>query len=462
MFAAGLSCARGSIMARPIRIVGRRDDELMELYLTNRKRGAFPDSMALSPEDMPVNVAIKALDLAASSKSGVVMLKGNEPAIYPDLDALLAACAKRNMSIFMETSGLMSDGAKTLLVKSSVNLLWRVYRPEFYSPADMAEMRVNLQELLAAQLSVQFIGVADDPAANYEFLPQLMAEFGVKKLIMRADCRTPLAQRRPLAAWCAAKAPVLLKDGVVLKIDCGMPSCLFSDEDYGRLAKIGMGYGQCVPYLGVLPDGRVCHCRHMAQLPGPQVATFKDENALRQYYFAVFRDLQWYLQPFADCRQCQSLATNQCTGVSMATKAIAVQQNYARLKAEIEQEGENANGEEHQRRLWQMTEAALLLAFYADAIECLEELRRLEPANGDVHYLLASAYWENGRLSEGEDEFRKAARLVDNPLVPLGELHRRLYANGNLIKARLLQEEMRRVKQSMDEKKAAGEKKTEA
>ncbi|HQC53741.1 MAG TPA: hypothetical protein PLE92_11440, partial [Lentisphaeria bacterium] len=62
----------------------------MELYLTNRQRAAFPDSMALSPEDMPVNVAIKALDLAASSKSGMVVLKGNEPAIYPDLDALLA------------------------------------------------------------------------------------------------------------------------------------------------------------------------------------------------------------------------------------------------------------------------------------------------------------------------------------------------------------------------------------
>lgn len=434
----------------------------MELYLTNRKRVAFPDSMALSPEDMPVNVAIKALDLAASSKSGIVMLKGNEPAIYPDLDALLAACAKRNMNIFLETSGLMSDGAKTLLVKSSVNLLWRVYRPELYSPADMAEMRANLQELLAAQLSVQFIGMVDDSAANYDFLPKLMTEFGIEKLIMRVDCRTPLERLRPLAAWCAAKAPALLKDGVTLKIDCGVPSCLFSDEDYGRLAKIGMAYGQCVPYLGVLPDGRVCHCRRMAQLPGPQVGTFKDENALRQYYFVVFRELQWHLRPFTDCQQCLSLATNQCTGVSMATKAVAVQQNYEQLKAEIEQEGENANAEEHQRQLWQMTEAAMLLAFYADAIECLEELRRLEPANGNVHHLLACAYWENGQLSEGEDEFRKAARLVENPLVSLGELHRRLYANGNLIKARILQEEMRRVKQSMDEKKAAAEKKIDA
>jgi len=430
----------------------------MELYLTNRQRAAFPDSMALSPEDMPVNVAIKALDLAASSKSGMVVLKGNEPAIYPDLDALLAACAKRSMNIFLETSGLMPDGAKMLLVKSSVNVLWRVYRPEFYSPADMAEMRANLQELLAAQLSVQFIGVADDVAANYDFLLALMAEFGIKKLVMRVDCRTPLERLRPLAAWCAAKATALLKDGAVLKIDCGMPSCVFSDEDYGRLAKVGMTYGQCLPYLGVLPDGRVCHCRHMTQLPGPQVGTFKDENALRQYYFTVFRELQWYLQPFTGCQQCLSLATSQCTGVSMATKATAVQQNYERLKAEIEQEGENANAEEHQRRLWHMTEAAMLLAFYADAIECLEELRRLEPANGNVHYLLACAYWENGQLSEGEEEFRKASRLVDNPLMPLGELHRRLYANGNLIKARILQEEMRRVKQGMDEKKAAADK----
>jgi tetratricopeptide (TPR) repeat protein len=425
----------------------------MELYLTQRKRADFPDNMELSPGDMPINLAIKALELAAASKSPMVVLKGNEPAIYPELDSLLAACGKRNLGIFIETGGLMPDGAKTLLQKSAVNLLWRLYRPELYSPADLLEMRTNLQDFMAAQLPLQFIGIADDPSANYDFIIALMEEFGVKKSIMRVDCRTALDELRPLASWCASQAGQLLQKGMTLSIDCGMPACVFSDEDYGRLAKMGMTYGQCVPYQGVLPDGRVCHCRHMRQWPGPQLGTFKSENQLQQYYFDIFRELQWHLKPFPGCHQCPSLVTSQCVGVSMATKATRVQQDYQQLKNELEQEAENVPAEEHYRRLWQMTEAAMLLALYADAIECLEELRRLEPANGNVHYLLGCAYWENAQLGEGEEEFRKAARLMENPLLPLGELHRRLYENGNLIKARILQEEIRRTKQSMDEKK---------
>ena len=87
-----------------------------------------------------------------------------------------------------------------------------------------------------------------------------------------------------------------------------------------------------------------------------------------------------------------------------------------------------------------------------DAIECLEEIRRQHPENPNAHFYLGVCYWETGRLSDGEDEFRKCARVSENPLIALGELHRRLVQNGNTIRARLLQAEIEKEALKMQQK----------
>ena len=92
-----------------------------------------------------------------------------------------------------------------------------------------------------------------------------------------------------------------------------------------------------------------------------------------------------------------------------------------------------------------MGSMSLVLNRYADAIECFEENRRLMPENPEIHLKLACAYWDAGRRNEAEDEFRKASRLHENPADPLLELYRRLSENGNMIRARMLLEEIKKL-----------------
>ena len=127
----------------------------------------------------------------------------------------------------------------------------------------------------------------------------------------------------------------------------------------------------------------------------------------------------------------------------MAAKAQLTLKHYEELKKLLE--NEESDPEKRKLQLWRMTYMSMKIAFYADAVECLEELRRHDPGDDKVHYWLGCTYWECNRLTEAEDEFRKCARLTKDPRAPLAELHRRLVKNGNAIRARLLYEEIKRI-----------------
>ena len=67
----------------------------MELFLTMRKRADFPNMMTYTPEDMPMDVVLRALDIVAESKSPQVLFKGNEAFLHPELEMILKGCQKR-------------------------------------------------------------------------------------------------------------------------------------------------------------------------------------------------------------------------------------------------------------------------------------------------------------------------------------------------------------------------------
>lgn len=415
----------------------------MELFLTSRKRAELPFQQDVQPEDMPLAVVQRALDICATAPDIPVLLTGNEPLLHPDLEDVFTAIRKRKLNGITEVSGLMPDSAKKLLLEHPCTLFWRLYRPELLAPGDLAEIRVNLKELRDARMPMQFLLLADDLEASYDFALEWLEEFQVRSLLVHMSCSAPIQQRLKLAAWCADQATELLKRGHTLSLDCGAMPCLFSDEHFGRLAKINFTRYPCTPHLTVLPNGHLTHCLPMAMLPGPPVTAFKTHADALKFYYDVFRDLQLDNSEHPACQPCLSCHAGLCTGLNMAAKAKLTIKHYEEMKKLLEKE--ESDLEERKKHLWVMTGTTMKLAFFADAVECLEELRRHDPGDDKAHYWLGCAYWECNRLTEAEDEFRKCARLAKDPRVPLAELHRRLVKNGNAIRARLLFEEFKRL-----------------
>ena len=414
----------------------------MELFLTMRKRADFPNMMTYTPEDMPMDVVLRALDIVAESKSPQVLFKGNEAFLHPELEMILKGCQKRGVIPVFETSGLMPSMAKKMVLEQSIRMIWRLYRPSFYSEADFAEMRENLDAFMKAGCIVRLSIMVDDPDADYEFVREYLDTYKFDSVTFWVSCLTPQEKIGHAMEFYTNLSRDYLKKKVRPLLSCGIMPCAMTDAQFGLLAKIGNQFGRCTPHLGVLPDGRVCHCEEMAMLPGPNLSMFRTERELQKFYYDVFRELQWTMDVCPECKQCICMTGGSCTGLSMAQKAHKMLEDFDKYKKRIAEEHGELSEDERMDLLWQMTKVCLILALYTDAIECLEEIRRQHPENPNAHFYLGVCYWETGRLSDGEDEFRKCARVSENPLIALGELHRRLVQNGNTIRARLLQAEI--------------------
>ena len=141
----------------------------MELYITNRKRNDFPDNNALSPEDMPLQVIINALELAQDAKNSTISLAGNEPALYPDLAKVFEQASKRNIRCVIETSGLMPDSAKNLIIENKPIVCWKLYREKFYSNDDKAEIQNNISAFIQAGIETSIRLYVDDTYDDYSF-----------------------------------------------------------------------------------------------------------------------------------------------------------------------------------------------------------------------------------------------------------------------------------------------------
>ena len=432
----------------------------MEIFLTMRKRAEFPYQMSVTPEDMPMDVVLRALDIVAESKLHQVLFKGNEPLLHPDLEMIVKGCQKRGIIPVFETSGLMPTSARKMVIEQGFHLIWRLYRTKFYSAADMAEMRENLETFMKAGNLIRLNIMVDDPDADYEFVREYLDTYTFDSVTYWVSCLTPQDKIGHAMEFYTKLSHDYLKKKVRPLLTCGIMPCSMTDAQFGLLAKIGNRFGHCTPHLGVLPSGQVCHCQEMAMLPGPNLSLFRTEQELQKYYYDVFRELQWQMDVCPQCNECDSMIGAVCTGLSMAQKAHAMLEDFEKLKKRLEEEHGELSDEDRSNLLWRMTKVCMILALYSDAIECLEELRRQHPESPNAHYYLGICYWETGRLSDGEDEFRKCARLSDNPLIALGELHRRLVLNGNTIRARLLQGEIEKetvkLKQKMEEGQPKG------
>ncbi len=416
----------------------------MELYITNRKRKDLPFNMDLSPEDMPVSVLNNALALAEEKKEVAFVLCGNEPGLHPDLEKILGQVSKHGIRPVVETSGLLPDSAVACIVSARPMVMLRVYRPSFMTDEDRAEIQANLGKFKEAGLQVTLVLMIDDMEADYSFIKEYMQETKVGSLHIRMDCNKQTGKVQELMSRLAQLAKELTLMGADVMLNCGALACMFDDASFGMLAKLGVPKGVCIPHLLVLPDGSMAHCANMVQVPGPHVSSFKSLDALVEYYYDVFRDMQNSVPDNSPCSQCVTRRKKLCTGPAMAIKAGIYLQERKLMKEAMAEPGE-PESDKHKENMWRMALASARLGMHADAVECLEELRRITPEDPNAHYMLACSYWEVDRKGEAEEEFRKCSRLSENPVPALYDLYQRLVKAGKAIRARMLLEEIKKL-----------------
>jgi radical SAM protein with 4Fe4S-binding SPASM domain len=412
----------------------------MEAFVTYRSRLKIPDAPAGKPEDMPVAHFSRFVDLEVAGKARQSVVSGNEPTLHPDFEALLNTAEKKGLALLLETTGLMPDNAVRAIRDRRLPLTWRFHERRLYSDGDWNEMTARLTELGAkGRTPMHLLAVTHDPSVFPDEAIQWLRKLQIRDITFRVVRPATAAALRPYAARLAAAVTELTAAGHRVVLDCGLPPCAFTDEDFGRLARVGAPGGSCNPRPGVRPDLRIYHCREMLDYPGAALALFKTPARVTDYFYQRHNDLQWDLHAYPQCLRCPSLHTRVCGGECMAVKAAVLEREQAELAARAETEDADVE------LLATLGRICYELCRFRDAAACFEEARRLDPSLPHVHLLLARTYWESGDPAGAEEEFRKAARLLPDGKAVMLELLKRLQSKGNLFKSRRLAEEIKRM-----------------
>ena len=418
----------------------------MEIYITNRKRKDFPDNNDLAPEDMPLPVALNALELAQDAKNQTISLVGNEPALYPDLPKLFAQAAKRNVKCVLETSGLMPDSVLNLILENKPIICWKLYREKYYTQEDKAEIQKNISEIIQANIETSIRLYVDDTYDDYSFAVNFTNSIPGSMLIVRVNCFEHFDDIRPFMHKNFEWLVNLRFSNHSIVMDCFFAPCVFEHDMLGAAYRYGVRTVECNPKILVLPDGTLAYCRHLTNHNDAKLAQFKSINEILKYFNSKYFNVSTMLPNTSPCYDCITRGIQRCGGIPLLKKYTEAEAALEALKQKMEApDYQDSDPETHFKDIWNMGSMSLVLNRYADAIECFEENRRLMPENPEIHFKLACAYWDAGRHGDAEDEFRKASRLHENPSAPLIELYRRFSENGNLIRARMLLEEIKKL-----------------
>ena len=417
----------------------------MYLYLTNRKRKDFPDNVEVSPEDMPMSVVVNAMELAQDAKNTTISLVGSEPALYPDLEKVFEQAARHNLRCVLETTGLMPDSVKSLIIEKKPIVCWKLYRENFYSQEDKAEIQRNISEIISAKVETSIRIYVDDLQDDYSFVAGFANNIPNSLVVVRINCLEHFDDVRPFFhknfGWLLDLR--FSQHNVIM--DCIYAPCIYEHDMLGAIFRYGIQLTDCNPKISVLPDGSFAYCRHLLDQNEMKLSQFRSINDILKYFGKRYFMLNTMLPTTSPCYNCITRGINRCGGIPLLKKYTEAKASLEEQKKVFEATDAASDEETHFKQTWNIGCLSLVLGKFEDAIACFEETRRLNPENPDIHFRLACAYWDAGRRNDAEDEFRKASRLSGDKAAPLIELYRRLTENGNAIRARMLLEEIKKL-----------------
>ena len=108
--------------------------------------------------------------------------------------------------------------------------------------------------------------------------------------------------------------------GIRETLGCVMPPCVFSDVEFGFLARVGALPGRCLPYPGVLNGLRVYHCRALMAEAEKRLGEFSDLAGIKRHFFRKYAAKQVKTSLFRECGQCFSRGVGVCVGGCMCLK----------------------------------------------------------------------------------------------------------------------------------------------
>ncbi len=318
----------------------------MNLYLTHRCNRGCPFCFARkvlqeAGNDLGEILTIKEIEMLLDrfpeieSVEKNVGLLGGEPFLYPHFGELLSILSSRGISakIFTSATNEMPEVLKSMSIEDAigkVNFVVNVGTKNTYGEKQFRNLDLFLKQFSPlVSLSFTIFDLSIDPT----YLFDLIDEYGLNRNI-RVGIALPilsggnqyiaLDDYNKAGAYFLTVAEQAAKRGITLAMDCGFIACMFSDEQIGKLLRLGT----CVRFvcgaaIDVGPKLWAWNCFPLFQIGRVDVMNAKTlgelEKKLRE---STIKYLGTSSGVFSKCKECRMMQKRLCEGGCLSFKSI--------------------------------------------------------------------------------------------------------------------------------------------
>lgn len=270
------------------------------------------------------------VDLLQSSGENHVSLLGGEPTLHPDFVAFVRYLLDRRFHVNVFTSGVLSPatlehGRRHLVdvAPDALSFVCNLNDPRI-SPEGERRRIADFLTTFGRQSSLSVniytldfdLGYACDTILRYNLKRNI--RIGLAQPIPgEKNAHIAVAELPAFAARLASFAPMLVKLQITVGLDCGIPMCLFSDEQIGAMFKASHGnlrFG-CGPAIDFGSDMTVWSCFPLAGYHRRSVYDFDSLADIRGFFESLHAKIKSEAGGiFLDCDDCPHRQSGLCRG----------------------------------------------------------------------------------------------------------------------------------------------------
>jgi len=287
--------------------------------------------------NMKIEDLLVALEFLRRSQISHVRLMGGEPLIHPHLKEVMDTIYKFSdwESVITFTGGLFQTSALQFFDTIKSSFVFNLNHPTSYINDQWRGVLKNLREAVENGFRVVLGYNIYQVFFDYDFLLTTAMEYGIDSV--RVSIANPIGsietqilrgeQRRQIGSKILELVENFISNDINVIFDCVLPLCLFSDEQYGRLAKMIDGNalrdGVCSPALDIRPDLTVHRCFAMGEDLKVSLCDYLDSRELADFFLESTDKFKWLI-PADGCDNCIEYRNHRCQGDCLAFRMESI------------------------------------------------------------------------------------------------------------------------------------------
>ena len=261
-----------------------------------------------------------------------ISLLGGEPTLHPEFTEFVLYLINRGFHVTTFTSGVMSSKTLNKLTKEiaplegeKVSFVCNVNNPDI-TPEGELKNQLRFLEKMGHQTNPGFNIYRED--FDLTFIFDYIEKYNLRRHV-RLGLAHPIYGKantyiKPDRLGNMAKRlveffPLFEKHNVSPGFDCGMPLCIFENEELGQLLKISKNTGSirfsCGPAIDIGPNMDVWSCFPLSDYEKKSIFDFDDMQQVAQYFNTMLSQIRTDKGGvYEQCQDCEHRKNNTCTG----------------------------------------------------------------------------------------------------------------------------------------------------